>query len=122
MVRAESLPIPQSNLWERAKAFVNAQLVNILAALLFLLLILFLLFPIVAVLIKSFKGAEGFTLSYYVKFFTKGYYFQSLTNTLVLGLINTVVCLTVGFCLAYLTTRGPLRLRKPLKLVSMMPL
>jgi len=116
------LSIPQSNLWERAKTFVNTQLVNILAALLFLLLVLFLLYPIVAVLIKSFKGGEGFTLSHYVKFFTKGYYFQSLTNTLVLGLINTVVCVTVGFCLAYLTTRGPLRLRKPLKLISMMPL
>jgi len=122
MAGAESLSVPQSNLWERAKTFVNAQLVNILAALLFLLLVLFLLYPIIAVLMKSFKGADGFTLSHYVKFFTKGYYFQSLTNTLVLGLVNTVVCLVVGFCLAYLTTRGPLRLRKPLKLISMMPL
>jgi iron(III) transport system permease protein len=122
MARAESLSIPQSNLWGKAKTFVNAQLVNILAALLFLLLVLFLLYPIIAVLMKSFKGAHGFTLSHYVKFFTKGYYFQSLTNTLVLGLVNTVVCLVVGFCLAYLTTRGPLRLRKPLKLISMMPL
>ena len=73
-------------------------------------------------LIKSIKGPQGLTLSYYLKFFTKGYYFRSLTNTLLLGFINTVVCVVVGFCLAYLTTRGPLGLRKPLKIVSMMPL
>jgi iron(III) transport system permease protein len=122
MAKTESFQVPQSNLWERVKAFLNAKLVNILAAVLFLLLVIFLLYPILAVLIKSIKDPQGLTLSYYVKFFTKGYYFRSLTNTLLLGLINTIVCLVAGFCLAYLTTRGPLLLRKPLKLVAMMPL
>lgn len=122
MAKAESLVVPQSNLWERLKTFVNAELVNILAGILFLLLVIFLLYPIIAVLIKSVKGPQGLTLSYYVKFFIKGYYFRSLTNTLLLGFINTIVCVVVGFCLAYLTTRGPLGLRKPLKIVSMMPL
>jgi iron(III) transport system permease protein len=122
MAKAESYSIPQSGLWERLKTFVNAELVNILAALLFLLLAIFLLYPILAVLIKSIKGPQGFTLSYYLKFFLKGYYFRSLLNTLALGFINTAVCLIMGFCLAYLTTRGPLYLRKPLKFISMMPL
>jgi len=119
---AEILSIPQRNLWEKIKTFINAELIHILAAILFLLLAIFLLYPILAVLIKSIKGPEGLTLSYYAKFFTKGYYFQSLLNTLMLGFINTVVCLTVGFCMAYLTTRGPLSLRKPLKFITMMPL
>ena len=122
MARAETLYGPQTSLWERTKTFVNSELVNIFAATLFLLLVIFLLYPIVAVLIKSVKGPHGVTSSYYVKFFAKGYYFRSLTNTLSLGFINTIVCLIVGFCLAYLTTRGPLALRKPLKIVSMMPL
>jgi iron(III) transport system permease protein len=122
MARAETLYLPQSSPWERMKTFVNAELINIFAAILFLLLAIFLLYPILAVLIKSIKGPQGLTLSYYIKFFIKGYYFRSLTNTLFLGFINTIVCLVVGFCLAYLTTRGPLALRKPLKIVSMMPL
>jgi len=122
MAMAEILSIPQRNLWEKIKTFINAELIHILAAILFLLLAIFLLYPILAVLIKSIKGPEGLTLSYYAKFFTKGYYFQSLLNTLMLGFINTVVCLTVGFCMAYLTTRGPLSLRKPLKFITMMPL
>jgi len=122
MARAETWEVPQASPAERIKTFVNANLIHIFAVLLFLLLALFLLYPIFAVLIKSIKGPEGFTLSYYTKFFVKGYYFQSLRNTLWLGFINTVVCLVVGFCLAYLTTRGPWLLRKPLKVVSMMPL
>ena len=122
MTRAETWEVPQASPAERIKTFVNANLIHIFAVLLFLLPALFLLYPIFAVLIKSIKGPEGFTLSYYTKFFVKGYYFQSLRNTLWLGFINTVVCLVVGFCLAYLTTRGPWLLRKPLKVVSMMPL
>lgn len=119
---AEILSIPQRNLWEKIKTFINAELINILAAILFLLLAVFLLYPIFAVLIKSIKGPQGLTLTYYIKFFVKGYYFQSLLNTVMLGFINTVVCLVVGFCMAYLTTRGPLSLRKPLKFITMMPL
>jgi iron(III) transport system permease protein len=122
MAKTEALTVPEKNLWEKLKAFINAELINIMAVILFLLLAIFLLYPIVAVLIKSIKGPQGFTLSYYLKFFLKGYYFRSFLNTLALGFINTAVCLIVGFCLAYLTTRGPLYLRKPLKFISMMPL
>ena len=122
MAEAEPFYPPQRNFWEKVKTFLNAELIHILAALLFLLLAVFLLYPILAVLIKSIKSPEGFTLSYYVKFFTKGYHYRSLVNTLMLGMINTVVCLVVGFCLAYLTTRGPMLLRKPLKFITMIPL
>jgi len=106
----------------RVKDFLNANMVNILAAFLFLLLAFFLLYPILAVLIKSFRGPSGFTLQFYQNFFSKNYYYQSLINTLLLGVINTVVCLVIGFCLAYMTTRGPWILRKPLKIISLVPL
>ena len=122
MANAEGLFLPEATFRDRTRTFVNAQLINIFAAVLFLLLALFLLYPILAVLMKSVKGPQGLTLSYYIKFFAKGYYFKSLTNTLWLGFINTVVCLVVGFCLAYLTTRGPLHLRRPFKMLSLLPL
>lgn len=112
----------QASSGSRIKDFLNANLITILAGFLFLLLAFFLLYPIVAVLIKSFRGPSGFTLEYYEAFFTKHYYYQSLFNTLLLGVINTVVCLVIGFCLAYTTTRGPYLLRKPLKVISLVPL
>ncbi len=112
----------QAGSGSRIKDFLNANLINILAALLFLLLAFFLLYPIIAVLVKSIRGPSGFTLEYYRAFFAKNYYYRSLFNTLLLGVINTVVCLVIGFCLAYMTTRGPYALRKPLKIISLVPL
>jgi iron(III) transport system permease protein len=122
MAEAEIITLPPRNLSGKVKTFINAELVHILAAVLFLLLAIFLLYPILAVLIKSIKSPEGWTLAYYLKFFVKGYYFRSLINTLLLGVINTIVCLIVGFCMAYLSTRGPMALRKPLKLLTLLPL
>jgi iron(III) transport system permease protein len=112
----------QARSGRRAKDFLNANLTNILAAFLFLLLAFFLLYPIIAVLLKSLRGPSGFTLQYFQAFFSKSYYFQSLYNTLLLGAINTVICLVIGFCLAYMTTRGPWILRKPLKIITLIPL
>ena len=122
MATAELSVKLQASSGSRVKDFLNANLINILAAFLFLLLAFFLLYPIVAVLIKSVRGPDGFTLKYYQAFFSKNYYFQSLYNTLLLGVINTAVCLVIGFCLAYMTTRGPWILRKPLKIISLIPL
>ena len=112
----------QARSGSRVKDFLNANLINILAAFLFLLLAFFLLYPIIAVLLKSVQGPSGFTLEYYRIFFSTDYYFQSLYNTLLLGAINTVVCVVIGFCMAYMTTRGPWLLRKPLKIISLIPL
>ncbi|MFH0798949.1 MAG: hypothetical protein V2A66_02065, partial [Pseudomonadota bacterium] len=122
MATAELSVKLQASSGSRVKDFLNANMVNILAAFLFLLLAFFLLYPIVAVLIKSVRGPSGFTLQYYQNFFSKNYYYQSLINTLLLGIINTAVCLVIGFCLAYMTTRGPWILRKPLKIIALVPL
>ena len=112
----------QSSSGSKIKDFLNAHMIHILAAFLFLLLAFFLLYPIIAVLIKSLRGPSGFTLEYYRAFFSKNYYYQSLYNTLLLGVINTAVCLVIGFCLAYMAPRGPWILRKPLKVISLIPL
>ena len=122
MATAEGSVKLQARSGRRAKDFLNANLTNILAAFLFLLLAFFLLYPIIAVLLKSLRGPSGFTLEYFQAFFSKSYYFQSLYNTLLLGAINTVICLVIGFCLAYMTTRGPWILRKPLKIITLIPL
>ena len=122
MATAEGSVKLQARSGRRAKDFLNANLTNILAAFLFLLLAFFLLYPIMAVLLKSLRGPSGFTLQYFQAFFSKSYYFQSLYNTLLLGAINTVTCLVIGFCLAYMTTRGPWILRKPLKIITLIPL
>lgn len=107
---------------QNIKDFLVAHTMSSTGAIVFLFLAIFLLWPISTVLVQSVFGAEGFTLEYYKEFLTKEWYYQSLVNTLLLGILTTAVCLSVGFCMAYLTTRGPRHLRKPLKVIALLPL
>jgi len=113
---------PSRGVWYRFRAFLNANLINIFAGGLFALLTIFLLYPILAVFVQSLYGEEGFTFEYYLEFFRYNFYYWSLINTLILGLAAMMILLVVGFCFAYLTTRGPLWLRKPLKVCALLPL
>jgi iron(III) transport system permease protein len=122
MAEAVAVRIYHRSLWYRIRAFFNAHLVRIFALGLFALLAIFLLLPIGYVLIRSLWGDDGFTFNFYVEFFSYNFYYWSLLNTLILGFAVIVLLLIVGFCFAYLTTRGPLWLRKPLKICALLPL
>jgi len=108
--------------WYKLRIFINTHLVNIFAGGLFVLLAIFLVYPLVMVFIKSLWGDDGFTLTFYQEFFTYNYYYWSFLNTMILGLSTMVILVVVGFCFAYMTTRGPVWLRKPLKICALMPL
>ena len=69
-----------------------------------------------------FWGEDGFTFEFYKEFFSYNFYYWSLFNTLLLGFSVMAILLVVGFCFAYLTTRGPIWIRKPLKVVALLPL
>ena len=118
----EAIRTAHTSYWYKVKAFINARLANIFAGGLFALLAIFLIYPITAVLVKSFWGEDGFTLEFYKEFVSYNFYYWSLINTLILGTVTMVILVIVGFCFAYLTTRGPLRFRKPLKIVALLPL
>lgn len=107
---------------QNIKGFLAEHTLGSIAVLAFLFLAIFLLWPVMALLVKSVAGPEGLTLQYYEEFVTSGYYFDSLLNTLLLGILTTLVCLSVGFCIAYMTTRGPMYLRRPLRLIALLPL
>jgi putative spermidine/putrescine transport system permease protein len=54
---------------------------------------------------------EGFTLANYVRFFSDSFYTLQVANTLWIGVITTVICLLVGFPVAWQLTRADLRFR-----------
>ena len=112
----------QRSLWYKTRIFVNSHLINIFAGGLFALLAIFLAFPLVMVFIKSLWGDDGFTLSFYQEFFSYNFYYWSFLNTMILGLSVMVILVVVGFCFAYMTTKGPHWLRTPLKICALMPL
>jgi len=112
----------QWSIWYKIRIFINTHLVNMFAGGLFLLLAIFLVYPLVMVFIKSLWGDDGFTLTFYQEFFSYNYYYWSFLNTMILGLSTMFILVVVGFCFAYMTTRGPMWLRKPLKICALMPL
>ncbi len=120
MAEARALNQP-GLLWQNRKGFLSAHTVDITGGLLFLLLAIFIVWPVITVLVKGVFGPEGFTLEFFREFFT-AYYYQSFLNTLLLGVLTTSVCITAGFCIAYMTTRGPRFLRIPLKGITLLPL
>jgi len=122
MAEAVMESVSGRGIWYRIRSFFNANLMNIFAGALFTLLAIFLIYPIVSVLLKSLWGDDGFTFGFYVEFFRYNFYYWSLFNTLILGFSTMIILLIVGFCFAYLTTRGPLWLRKPLKILALLPL
>ncbi len=111
-----------NRLWYKVRIFLSVRLMHIFAGGLFALLAIFLLYPIISVLIKSVWGEDGFTGEYYIEFFSYNFYYWSLFNTLILGTSTMVILLIVGFCFAYLATKGPMWLRKPLKITALLPL
>jgi putative spermidine/putrescine transport system permease protein len=95
---------------------------------LLLLLVAFLL-PLLAMLPTSLRPyipgqgiGTGFTLEHYVKALTDGYYLEIIGRTLALGLIVTLVCLALGYPLAYFLARTQSRWRPWLMLLVVFPL
>ena len=60
----------------------------------------------IGIIKKSFTGADGFTLDYYIKIFTEPLYLKVLLNTLLTGVIVTVACLLLAYPAAYLSVRA----------------
>ena len=67
----------------------------------------FLIYPFFTLISRSFFSAKepGFTLSNYVKFFTKKYYYSTLGRSLFISITTTITTLLLGVPIAYLMSR-----------------
>jgi putative spermidine/putrescine transport system permease protein len=65
---------------------------------------------------------DALTVENYVKFFTDLYYASVLTRTLRVAFITTVVCLLLGFPLAYVVARTQARFKNILVMLIVLPL
>lgn len=70
-----------------------------------LFILFFLVYPLVEVLMKAFINGNGFTWEYFQKFFSTSLYGQVLKNTFTLSLIVGLVCLFIGYPIAYSMTK-----------------
>jgi len=93
------------------------------------LLIAFLLLPYVNMLVMSFRNpstsdvfAPGYTLANYVGALTDPYYLGVLAKTVVYGVVTTLICLVLGFPVAYHLARTESRFKGLLYVGILSPL
>jgi putative spermidine/putrescine transport system permease protein len=65
---------------------------------------------------------DALTIENYVKFFTDTYYTAVLTRTVRIALITTIICLAMGFPLAYVLARTRTRYKNVLIMLVVLPL
>ena len=70
-------------------------------------MLLFLIYPFFSLIGRSFFSpkVEGFTLTNYIRFFTKPYYYSALGRSLFVSTISTLTTVSIGVPIAYLMTR-----------------
>src|SRR5262249_4163875 len=64
---------------------------------------------------------NGFTLKFYGELFGESAYFKALSNTLEISLLVTVICLLLGYPLAYLMTTTSDSARRILMILVLVP-
>ncbi len=94
----------------------------VLTAFMTLVLMLFIVYPVFSVLIKSFTSDGGFSVSNYGDFFRFSYYYKSIINSLLLGVITTSIILIIAFALSYTVSKTNMPLKGFLRVGSLLPL
>ena len=87
--------------------------------------VLFFLAPLLLLIVISFYATpelKSFGLDQYAKIATDGFTLPVLLDTLWLGVQTTLLCLVLGYALAWSYVRSPSALQKVLMLVIVMPL
>lgn len=104
----------------KARAFRVTSLWLLLPALGFLAV--FFAYPLAAVVLRSFEGADaGLTLEHYRGFFSVPVYMRILWQTIEISLMTTVLCVLLGYPLAYVMANSSRTVRNVMLLMVMLP-
>ena len=93
-----------------------------LTAFMTLMLLLFVVYPVASVLVTSFQAEGAVSLQNYANFFRFAYYYKSMLNSLLLGVITTSIILVVAFALSYVISKTNLPLKGFLRMGALLPL
>lgn len=94
---------------------------SVLSALIFCVLLVFLVYPMFMLLRESvWTAEEGFTLKNFAKFFSSSYYYGTILNSFKIALSVTVLSLLIGIPFSYFYSFYRLRGRKLLLVLSVL--
>ncbi len=104
----------------KARVFRPSSLWLLLPALGFLAA--FFAYPLAAIVMRSFEGPDaGLTLDHYRTFFTLPIYVRILWQTIEISLMTTVLCVLIGYPLAYVMANSSSTVRNVMLLMVMLP-
>lgn len=86
---------------------------------------IFIIAPIILIFMYSFQGADGgFTLENFTRFFnfSDPTYLKVLWRSIYLAAISTVICLLLGYPMAYILSKLPSRIRGTLSFLFVLPM
>ncbi|WP_293802014.1 ABC transporter permease [uncultured Bosea sp.] len=78
----------------------------LLVAPLIIYLLIFYIYPVASMLVRSFIGDGGFTLEYFERLLETPVYWRVFSNTVLLALATTLICLALAYPLAYAMSRA----------------
>ncbi len=85
-------------------------------------LAVFFAYPLASIVLRSFDGgASGLTLEHYSTFFTVPVYPRILWQTIEISLLTTILCVLVGYPLAYVMANSSPAVRNVMLLMVMLP-
>jgi len=89
-----------------------------------LFLILFVVIPVGLIVIYAFtdKGTETFSFSNLIQFFSDSTNVNVLVISLVFALVNTIICLLIGYPIAYILANKKIGINKVVVLLFIMPM
>jgi iron(III) transport system permease protein len=94
----------------------------VITTIMIVLLLLFVVYPVFSVLVKSFRFKDEPSLVSYASFFKYSYYYRSMLNTLMLGVITTSIIVIISFALSYTVSKTELPFRGFFKIIAILPL
>src|SRR5690606_26010018 len=104
------------------QGFTFWSLMPVLAIVLFVGL---LIYPLVRMFVESLTGDDADVLGVYAELFSKAYYYESLINSFLIGIVVTLTAGVIGVTLAYLVFRfnipGKLMVRAAIVLTLVSP-
>src|SRR5690606_10811234 len=102
LMSATTAPPRRGLLTRYRQGFTFWSLMPVLAIVLFVGL---LIYPLVRMFVESLTGDDADVLGVYAELFSKAYYYESLINSFLIGIVVTLTAGVIGVTLAYLVFR-----------------
>ena len=95
------------------------RLLLLLPALLFLAI--FFAYPLFDMVMRSFESETGYTLQHYERFFTRSIYPRILWITVRIALLTTMLCLLIGYAIAYVMANARPAIARVMLMLVILP-